>query len=126
MSHERLKNFKTGKSKFETYEKSLNLTTNYNFPNLKLFFSLIWEHFSLSWFHHPHDPETHLKITKKMSYLREKTINPKLQPICLSLIHIKVQWNGALHHTNVRLKDGFKRSICECEFTTTVCARNKS
>ena len=36
-----------------------------------------------------------------MSYLREKTINPKLQSACFSLIHIKVQWNGAFHSKNV-------------------------
>ena len=48
MSHERLKIYKTEKSEFETYEKSLNPTTDCYFPNMKPFFSLIWEHFSLS------------------------------------------------------------------------------
>ena len=50
--------------------------------------------------------------------LREKTINPKLQPACFSLVHIKVQRNGTFHPKNIQLKNGFKRCICDCEFTT--------
>ena len=121
MSHEKLKIYKTKKFEFETYEKSPNLTTRCNFPNLNPFFSLIWEHFSLSLLvSSPHDLETHLKIPKNCLIWEKRTINPKLQLACFSLVHIKVQWNGAFHLTNVRLKDDFKRCICDCEFTTTV------
>ena len=126
MSHEKLKMLKIGKSEFETFEKSPDPTTSYNFPNLKLFFSLNWEHFSLSWFHHPHDPESHLKLPKNCLTWEKKTINPKLQPTCFSLVHIKVQWKRAFHLKNVRLKDGFKRRICDCEFPTTDVLKGKA
>ena len=73
MSHERLKIFKTKKFEFETYEKSLDPTTNCNFPNSKLFCSLIWEHFFLSFLvsslTRSRDSS---KNSKKLSYLREK------------------------------------------------------
>ena len=58
--------------------------------------------------------------------LREKTINPKLQLACFSLVHIKVQRNGTFHPKNIQLKNGFKRRICDCEFTTTTRTRTKS
>ena len=48
---------------------------------------------------------------------REKNINPKLQPAYFFLVHIKMQLNGAFHPKNMRLKDGFKRHICDCEST---------
>ena len=114
ISHERLKIYKTKKSEFETYEKSPDPTTDCYFPNLKPFFSLIWEYFSLSlsWIHHPHNPETHVKFPKKCLIWEKKTNNPKLQPVCFSLVYIKVQQNRAFHPKNVRLKDDFKRRIC--------------
>ena len=92
-------------------------------------FSALWFEnisFSLSWFHHLHDPETHLKIPKNCLIWEKKTINPKLQLACFSLVHIKMQWNGTFHPKNVRLKDDFKRRICDCEFSIAVRTETKS
>ena len=74
MSQKRLKILKTKKSEFETNEKSLDPTTDCYFPNMKPFFSLIWEHSSLSWLHHPHNLETHLKFPKNCLIWDKKTI----------------------------------------------------
>ena len=40
--------------------------------------------------------------------------------MCFSLIYIKVQQNRAFHPKNVRLKDDFKRHICDGESTIAV------
>ena len=37
--------------------------------------------------------------------------------MCFSLVHIKMQRNGAFHPMNVRLKENFKRRIRDCEST---------
>ena len=104
-------------------------------PRQPAVISLIWNFSSLwfgnisltlSLFHHPHDLETHLKFPKIILFERKKTIDPKLQPACFSLVHIKVQWNGAFHPKNIWLKDDFKRCIYDCEFTTVGCAGTES
>ena len=127
MSQKRLKISKTEKSEFETYEKSLDPTTDCYFPNMKPLVSLIWEHFSLSLLaSSPTQSRNPSKISQKLSHLREKTINPELQLACFSLVHIKVQRNGTFHPKNVRLKDDFKRHICDCEFTIVAHTRTES
>ena len=92
MSQERLKILKAEKSEFETYEKSLDPTTGCYFPNLKPFFSLIREHLSLFLLaSSPTQFQDPSKISQKLSHLRKKTLNPKLQPAFFSLVHIKLQ-----------------------------------
>ena len=83
MSQERLKILKTQKFEFETYEKSLDPTTSSSFHNLKLFFSLLVSSSTRS--------QDLSKISQKLSHLRKKTLNPKLQPAFFSLVHIKLQ-----------------------------------
>ena len=86
--------------------------------------SLLLGNISLSfyWLHHLYNPETHIKFLKIYLNWYKKTINPQLQPVCFSLVHIKVQQNWAFHLKNVWIKDDFKRCIYDCEFTTVVRA----
>ena len=62
---------KIEKFEYETSQKTTDLKTTFNFPNLK-FFSLIWEHFShLSSFPHAAELETLIKFSE-ISLISEK------------------------------------------------------